>query len=115
MRFITSGANSMATDYVSIGPAPCDEECAQVGDDDYINKARSECQRYIALIRKVVGPEPFGARLVMQANHHDFGTYYEVICKYDEDNEEATQYAFRCEDEAPTRWETGCTQSPKTQ
>ena len=62
-------------DYVSIGSAPSDEDCVAVGSEDYYKKARAECQRFIEVIRKKLGPEPSGARLVVKSFPHDFGTY----------------------------------------
>ncbi|MDO8637597.1 MAG: hypothetical protein Q7R34_15420 [Dehalococcoidia bacterium] len=57
------------------------------------------------MIRKKLGPEPEGASLGIKSNPHDFGTYYEVLCYYDDENEEAAAYAYRCESESPTHWE----------
>lgn len=95
-------------DYIEIGPAPCEEECAQVGSDGYHARAREECRRFIEAIRAKLGPEPDGARLAAKSFSHDFGTYHEVVCWYDEGNEAAAAYAFRCEAEAPTHWPDKC-------
>lgn len=95
----------MAWDYISIGPAPCNEDCAQVGTPGYAERAFRECQRFRDLIRKKLGPEPEGARLVIKRFPHDFGDYYEVVCEFEIGNEEALGYAIRCESEAPTEWE----------
>ena len=92
-------------DYISIGSTPCDEDCAQVGTDNYNTRARDECMRFISLIRKSLGSEPQGAKLTVKAFPHDFGTYHEVVCYYDDENEEATNYAFKCESEAPSTWQ----------
>lgn len=97
----------MAKDYISIGSSPCDEQCVQVEPSGaYVGPMREECKRFLELVRKVMGEEPAGARLSIKGFPHDFGTYYEVVCYFDDDNEEARNYAFRCESEAPTRWET---------
>lgn len=92
-------------DEMSLGPSPSEEECAQVGTPDYLQKAKEECQRYINLIRKHLGNEPEGARLSITHNNHDFGIYLDVVCKYNDENEEAVNYAFKCEAEAPTHWD----------
>ena len=89
-------------DYISIGPTPCNEECAQVGDPDYIEKAREECQRFLKLIRERIGPEPEGARLAIKSFPHDFGNYLEVVCFYN--NEISQKYALKCEAETPSNW-----------
>ena len=92
-------------DCIDIGSAPAEEDCAQVGAADYAAKARGECVRFIELIRKQLGTEPEDAQLSIKSNPHDFGTYYSVVCRYEDTTEQAVRYAFRCEDEAPTRWE----------
>ena len=43
------------------------------------------------------GKEPNGARLRVKSFSHDFGTYYEVVCRYDLDNPEAYEYALDCD------------------
>ena len=74
----SSGGDRAMRDYFSIGPTPSAEDCAQVGQPDYRRKALAECQRFIELIRKTLGPEPEGAELAIKSFPHDFGTYYEV-------------------------------------
>jgi hypothetical protein len=91
-------------DYLELGPTPCNEPCAQVGEDDYTARAFAECRRYIECIRKMLGNEPDGARLGIKAFPHDFGNYHEVVCYYDDDNEEAVNYAFKCESDGPKTW-----------
>ena len=92
-------------DDISIGSAPCDEDCVQVNPQgDYHEAMRAECRRFLELIRKKLGPEPEGARLAIKSNPHDFGTYYDVVCYYDTESEEAIKHAFRCEGEAPRTW-----------
>jgi hypothetical protein len=36
---------------------------------------------------------------------HDFGLNYEVVVFFDTEDEQARQYAMRCEDELPATWE----------
>lgn len=94
----------MARDYVEIGPSPADEPCVNVGETDYTNRARAECKRFIQVIRAALGEEPGTARLYVKANPHDFGTYLEVACGYDEDDREGAEYAYKCESDAPQNW-----------
>lgn len=91
-------------DSMSIGPSPCDERCVGVGEENYEQRGREECRRFIELLRKKLGPEPPGARLVITSNPHDFGSYYDVECRYDDADEEAAAYAHLCESEAPRTW-----------
>ena len=94
-----------ARDYLDIGPSPAEEDCVQLGDPDYREKAIPECRRFIDLIRKKLGNEPAGAKLAIKANNHDFGTYHEVVCYYDDEIPESEEYAFNVEANAPTKWE----------
>jgi hypothetical protein len=84
-------------DYISIGSSPCEEDCAQVGSPDYEKSSRKECKAYLNQIRREFGEEPPGAILRIKAFPHDFGTYHEVVCVFDDNDEEATEYAFQCE------------------
>lgn len=92
-------------DDIIIGSAPSEEDCVQVNPQgDYHEAMRAECRRFLGLILKKMGPEPPGAKLVIKENPHEFGSYDEVVCVFDNQDEEAIQYALRCEDEAPTTW-----------
>ena len=92
-------------DFMTLGTAPVDEPCAQVGQPDYDDKVKGECRRSIALLRHTCGEEPPGARLAIKSCDHDFGMYDEVVCLVDTDDEDAAHYAYRCEDELPATWE----------
>lgn len=90
---------------MEIGSAPCDEDCVQVNKEgDYHDAMKAECRRFLELVRKKLGPEPPGARLAIKSNPHDFGTYYNVVCYFDDLDDEARAYAFRCESDAPRTW-----------
>lgn len=93
------------TDFVYLGPAPDDEECAQIGQDNFRERATQECRRYIALLRKTFGDEPDGARLAIKWEQHDFGPYPEVVCRYNDEKPASVAYAFHAEAHSPTRWE----------
>ena len=93
-------------DDISIGSAPSEEECVQVNPQgDYHEAMRAECRRFLELIRKKLGPEPPGARLAITNNPHDFGTYYDVVVYFEDQDEEARRYAFRCESLSPRTWD----------
>jgi len=83
-------------DYLSIGSAPCDEECAQVGSPDYSTQARIECRAYMEQLRRLY-PEPQGGYFKLKSFPHDFGSYYEVVAVYDTEDEEPTNWAFDAE------------------
>ena|ERR1700756_4621780 len=92
-------------EYVEIGPAPFDEDCAGIGQENFAERNRAECQAFRNQLRRELGEEPEGASLAIKSNPHDFGTYREVVCKYEDDNEAAIAYAYRCESDAPAQWD----------
>ncbi|SRR6266571_3917744 len=97
----------MATDYVDLGPTPAEESCQQVGTAAYDEgEARRESRIYLEQIRRVCGVEPLGARLVIKGFAHDFGTYHEVVCRFNDESETATAYAYRLEAESPQCWDS---------
>ena len=91
-------------DYLNIGSSPPEEDCCMVGSCNYAYNAKKECLRYIDCLRKFVGVEPFGAELKVKSFPHDFGTYYEVVCYFDDDIPESLEYALKCEGEGPMTW-----------
>ncbi len=92
-------------DFVTLGPTPCDEPCACVGEEDYRARALTECRRFILLLRRTFGPEPDGAWLSAKWFPHDFGAHCEVVCSFDTDIPESVAYVLRCEENAPPTWE----------
>ena len=88
-------------EYIEIGASPFNEECVQVGADNYAELAQEECRRFIAELRKQYGAEPNGAKLRVKGFPHDFGSYYEVICNYDTNIDDACDYAMNCERGVP--------------
>lgn len=92
-------------EYLEIGATPAEEDCEQLGPNYDPQRARAECRAFIAQLRRQFGPEPEGAQLRIKSNPHDFGTYLEVACYYEDTNEEAANYAFDCEGKAWTEWD----------
>jgi hypothetical protein len=92
-------------DWLSIGATPPSEDCAQVGSDGYMERARHECRAYIDLLRRSLGEEPDGAVLRIRSDQHDFGTYLTVVCYFEDGNEAAIDYALRCESKGPEEWD----------
>ena len=95
----------MARDYITIGSSPAGEDCAQVGSDNYAARARRECNVFIKQLRRQFGEEKGSARLAVKGFPHDFGTYYEVVCFYNDEDETGTDYAFKLEGAPPETWD----------
>lgn len=102
-------------EYLEIGPCPPEEDCVGVGAENYEQKARKECNAFIEAIRKKLGNEPQGAQLRVKSSPHDFGTYYEVICSYNEVFPDSVDYAYKCESDSPATWKEVGMVSPNDQ
>jgi hypothetical protein len=94
----------MSRDVITLRPAPAAEPCAHVGDSGYAEIAARQCRRYIDLLRLALGPEPAGARLRVRRSDTEFDPYVDTVVEYDVQSPAASDYARRCEREAPTRW-----------
>lgn len=93
-------------DCIYIGSTPCDEPCQQVGMPSYDAKlARKECYAFIGQLRRLLGKEPDGAELRIKTESHDFGSYPEVVCYYDNDKPASVEYAFAAESNSPLNWD----------
>jgi len=95
----------MATGVIYLGPAPAGEDCAQFGTPGYREAAWAECKRYIAQIRRTLGPEPGTSRLKVKWNQHDMGEYAEVILEFDASEGVSQKYAMECELRLPEEWD----------
>jgi hypothetical protein len=83
-------------DYMNIGTVPAMEDCAQVGKDDYMDKARIETERFCKQIIKHY-PPVLGTMVRTKAFNHEFGMYVEVCVIYDNNIEGAREYALQVE------------------
>src|SRR2546430_1549101 len=95
-------------DFVDLGATtPPMEDCAQVGSKsyDYYDRARREARAYMNQLRRLLGPEPDGARLGIKSHEHDFGSYLTVVCHYDDEDPISSAYAQRCDEESPQEWD----------
>lgn len=91
-------------DYMTIGSSPVDEKCVNVGEENYESRSLDECNKYIALIRKKLGPEPHAAQLRTKLFPHDFGSYREVVCYFDDKEPASVAYSLACEAHGPQMW-----------
>lgn len=94
----------MQANVLALGPVPVEEAPARPGDSAYAARAFAQCQRFIALVRQRLGPEPDGARLGVRRSDQDFDPYLEVVLRFDDANNAARGYAARCDRDAPARW-----------
>lgn len=91
-------------DHITLGQTPVDEDCAQVGIDDYTERAIKECRIFGKVLRKMFSKEPGTARLGIKGFPHDFGTYRELVCFFDTEDKEGCEFAFKLEEQLPLEW-----------
>ena len=97
-------------DFIEIGSSPAGEKCAQFNTPGYRAKAKKEMLAYLSQIRRTLGQEPNGARLVIKWFPHDIGQYGydyygEVCCEFDDALPESIKYAFNCGAKSPEYWD----------
>jgi len=93
-----------------LGSGPADEDIAQVGSVDYDVRSHAETQAWLAQLRRMLISRghttlPTGFRLSVARQPHDFGTYLEVICRFNDSDECSVDLAQLLDGEAPTRWD----------
>lgn len=96
---------SMNQEYIELGPVPCEENCAQVGDADFRKASNLEMSAYINQLRR-----EFHSRLnVIEFGKkwfdHDFGSYGEVVVYFNPDDDESFQAAYFVESHLPMTWD----------
>lgn len=94
--------------YIELGSTPCDEQCAQVGCEDYAEKSVEEIKRYIKQLNELLVSK-FGEMsglvyISKKSFNHDFGSYSEAVVYYNENDEEAVEMAFWLEENLPANW-----------
>lgn len=92
-------------DDLFLGPVPADEDCEQLGEGYNHARARKEGKAYISQLIRLHGEPPEGAMLKIKSCPHDFGTYCEVVVRYDDSVQAAVEYAFRVEGNTPSHWD----------
>lgn len=92
-------------DYLTLGTTPTDEDCAQLGQPDYWERAKKEGRLYRKQLIRQFGEPQGTAHFVGKRFDHDFGTYIELCIVFDSDSEEETNYAYRVENELPENWD----------
>lgn len=92
-------------DRLDLGSAPSDEDCAQLGSDDYEVRAKRECRALVNQLKRQCGTPPPNTRFRIKSNPHDFGTYYSVVIEFDPEDDEAAAYAYRCDEASPSQWD----------
>ena len=94
--------------YLCLESAPADEDCKQVGIDSPLEQ-KEEAIRFRrgleSFYKEKVDQLPDGdVFFTIKRGFHDFGSYWDVIVKYNEENEDAEQLAIEIESTCPLTW-----------
>jgi hypothetical protein len=92
-------------DTYEIGSSPNGEDCAQVGSADYRERSQRECRAYVNQLNRAYPNMPSGMYLKITSHPHDFGTYHEVSCVYDDENEEHCDFLFGNLENGCEKWD----------
>jgi hypothetical protein len=86
-------------DYITLGSAPYDEPCKQVGRDSFA-EIRKEASTYASLLKQTY-PD---ADIRVKTFEHDFGSYCEACVFYNDEDEESVALAFSIDENLPATW-----------
>jgi hypothetical protein len=96
----------MTREYLELGPVPCDEKCEQVGPDCDYGRMSAESREYAnQLYRMFPGAEDANCSFGVKSFPHDFGSYKEVVVRFDSDDEKSVEFAFNVENNLPAEWD----------
>lgn len=92
---------------IYLGSAPCEEDCASVGDEHYQSDARIEIAAYIGQLNRTFNfhRSDLGISFQKKKDPHDFGGYYEVIVSFEGFNWLSSPLAYVIEEHTPTEWD----------
>ena len=87
---------------MELGLTPSEEDCPQVGEDDYTSDAFSCALRYIGMLEnRFPWANKNGIVFLLKAFSHDFGTYHEVVAMHPEDK---IELALLIQNNLPEYW-----------
>lgn len=93
-------------DYLEVGSSPSDEDCVQVGSDDYGPRSIIECQRWREQLERTFTPHPKGCRFLVKRFPHDFGTYREVVLEFDPSRIDHLSFMNHVDNHLPSKWDS---------
>jgi hypothetical protein len=69
-----------------------------------------ECNIYARQLKRLASQkfnlEQLNIRINVKGFSHDFGVYYEVVCRYPDDNKDAVEAIYWLEENLPMNWDT---------
>lgn len=92
-------------DYLEIPSTPLDEKCVQVGEENYYAMSLVEVRVMKDFLLRKFGQPPAGAYFACKRVNHDFGSYPELRIYFDENDQEASKYAYDLDSNIPAQWD----------
>jgi len=93
-------------EFLTLGSVPYEEDCVQVNpDEDYLPAMYEEVRRYVNFLNERFLNIPENAHFRIKREYHDFGQYMEAAIYWDDEDEEATQFALFVETRLPATWD----------
>jgi hypothetical protein len=98
--------------FSNLGSAPFGEKCTEWNADNYFYLAGKECNIYVRQLWRMLeklgthkenAPDFFN--IVIRSNPNDFGTYFEVAVRYNEDDKTSLNLACYLSSNVPEFWD----------
>ena len=93
-------------EYFELGTTPTEEKCVQVSKtEDYLPAMEKEANRFKEMLQTKFEDFILGdMHLTIKRNSHDFGTYLDVILRYDQDDYAQAECALYICNNLPKKW-----------
>lgn len=93
-------------DHIEIGTVPANEECAQVGSENYKTLAIIESKVFIDQLERMFPNEVLvGVRFKTSWNDHDFGKYLSIKIVFQDDSSIQSEAAYAIDRSIPENWD----------
>lgn len=92
---------------IYLGPSPCEEECAQVGDLHFSEDHQIELDAFIGQLKRtfIVNQDSNAVQFKKKRESHDFGAYYEVVVTPAAAQSQSYSIAYAIEHHVPAHWD----------
>lgn len=91
---------------INLGSAPWDEPCTQFKrDGEYVVKMLRECSIYKHQLQRTYGAPPGNAEFVIRSEYTDYGTTWEVVIVFDQEDDRESAFAEMVEGTLPSKWD----------
>lgn len=97
----------MFDDYITLGPTPPDEDCAQVGEPNFRKLATVQMKAYVNQLNRRFDNWVKDGYILFDKKwfNHDFGSYGEVVVYYNTEDEMSRMCAISVDRSIPTYWD----------